>query len=154
HAREWYEKCLSAAQGIEKARIEKRMNELGASPQGRSKKERWISYDATYKASTVWAGCIELPALLAGVGRLHGESAFSTGAEPGAHIVIDLGYVKNVSRVEIENRRNCKQGEEQRARDLTLWLSTSPTERGKPAWRAPDIVPMWNAVLPQVTSAR
>ena len=98
----------------------------------------WISRDASYTASSVYAPFSPLPSLLTCEGRLYvynvaGKNdtfAFHTKIEPNPHIIINLGMNKTIHEIIIKNRKDF----ESRAKGLTLWLSSDSTERGEKVW--------------------
>lgn len=143
-----------------------KQREPSPKPEGKSApapaRETWISQQATYTLSSTGDGVVALPSLLTGDDPER-EYAFHTqGGEAGAHIVIDLGDVKQVTRLEIVNRRD--PALYSRAKGMQLWLAVPrpsdggrfplPPDFGREVWTAAEGLPVYQVQLPQPTSAR
>ncbi|HUE70865.1 MAG TPA: FlgO family outer membrane protein [Pirellulaceae bacterium] len=108
---------------------------------------RVVSKGATYTVSSRYEGIKPLDSLLSddddaysspgGVsGSARGKGgfwAFTTGNEPGAHIVIDLGRACVIEGLHIANG-NETPAATARAKDLTIWVSSEAGSRGTKVW--------------------
>src|SRR6185503_11075372 len=83
--------------------------------------EAWISREATYTVSSTGEGVSALPSLLTDDDPDVEYAVHTRGGEAGAHIVIDLGAARKVTRLEIINRRNPALYD--RAKGIRLWLA-------------------------------
>lgn len=112
---------------------------------------RWVSQDATYRASSHWRQWKEMPALLTGKGQLYGgEFAFHTNREKSPHIVIQLRQTVAIRRIVVENRRGHGQ---ERAKGLMILTSTD-AKQWKRVWTAGAGQPAWIIDLPAPVTAR
>jgi len=130
-----------------------------AKPEVKKLDEKWISKDATYTVSSLVRNFPPLPSLLTCEGKLYGEGkdlcAFTTSeGDKDAHIIIDLGSLKTITKVYIENR-NLNSGIASRAKTLTMWLSETQTfDMDKPIWKATEGQAEWTIPLQKPTKAR
>lgn len=119
----------------------------------KANEDQWISKDATYTASSA-TSLSKLPTLLTDGGIHLGEFAFHTKerGDKGAHIIIDLGKRKSVTRIWIENRR--RPDMHQRADGLTVWVSNEAGKRGVKLWQAKEGAAEWTIKLPRKLAVR
>jgi hypothetical protein len=123
-------------------------------------KAKWISKDATYKASSMYkGGDVSLakpsPALLSYEGpRLHRNFNVHTQntTEKNPHIIIDLGKLKTINRIYIENRTGG--GMEKRATELTVWISPYEKFNQRFIWQAEEVKTAWTVDLEKPEKAR
>jgi hypothetical protein len=110
---------------------------------------QWISKNATCTASSVYAGFSPGPNLLNGKGGGYhdDELAFHTETEDNPYIIIDLGAVHQITRVEIVNRRNNDASLQERAKTLTMWVSVMPDGPWTKQWSATSGEKEWDADL-------
>lgn len=110
---------------------------------------QWISKTATYEQSSVMADFNgDRDKLLTGE-SFAGEFAFHTQQEKGANIIIDLGQVRTVKGLEIENRQNPAFYD--RAKTLAVWTSIDKVNWTE-TWAATEAQGLW-AVLVLGTGA-
>lgn len=112
---------------------------------------KWISGDASYTVSSTFRRQRPLPALLAGKGDLHyGEYAFHTERQANPYIIITLKQASPIKRIVIVNRGS---GVDQRARGLTVWVSTD-RKRWNRIWTARSVESCWRIDLKTPVSAK
>jgi hypothetical protein len=126
--------------------------------------EAWISREATYVVSSTGEGVLALPSLLTDDDPEVEYAVHTKGGEAGAHIVIDLGAVKKVTRLEIINRRD--PALHNRAKGMQLWMAAPRPMRdddvrfplqpdfGREIWTAEEGLARYQVKLPQPVIAR
>lgn len=133
-------------------------------PSTKPAKEVWLSRNATYTLSSTGDGTVPSPTLLTD-DQPDLEFAFhSRGGEGGAHIVIDLGVDKRITRLEIINRRSPSLYGRAIGLQLTLAKDPSRNQRsssfpigpdfGPVAWTASEGLAEYQVQLPQPVVAR
>ena len=134
-----YQEALPGLSGLQKVTVTKRISEVTRL----KSTEQWISKNARYIVSSVHYIFKPKPSLLS-YEKSVGDFAFHTkldGLNP--YIIIDLGQVKTVTKIYIENRGGRA---DRRAAALTVWLANG-TRFGKPVWRAPETRGEWTISL-------
>jgi hypothetical protein len=125
--------------------------------------ESWISRDATYAVSSTGEGVLALSSLLTEDDPEREYAVHSQGGEAGAHIVIDLGSVKQITRLEIVNRRD--PALYARAQGMQLWLASGrsgaddsrfplPPYFDRAIWTAEQGLALYQVKLKQPAHAR
>ncbi len=113
---------------------------------------RWISEQATYKASSQHDRYAALPGLLnGGKGLYDGAFAFHTASTGPGNIVIDLGKPMLVSRMWIKNRTDCCS---KNAKGMTVSFSLEPKVSGRAVWTAQKPEAEWTVKLGEAKWAR
>ncbi len=115
----------------------------------------WISKNATYTASSVYAGQSPLPSLLTGEGKLYiytdgSQYAFHTEIQDNPSITIDLGDTKTVERIYIKNRK----GYGHRSKGITAWVSSDRAIRGEQVGVSDELLDDYTMPLPIPQRAR
>ncbi len=169
----WYTNALPVLSGLGKLKVEVRLKSLPKvagveRPAGEkveaktesvaSTEKRWISKNATYIASSIQPGFDPMPALLNGERPAHrggGEVvgfSFHTKEEENPFIVVDLGRTCRIENFEIVNRNHRDAGD--RARTLSMWVSSESTGPWTEAWKAAKAESMWSEKLPVPATGR
>ncbi|MEM7391533.1 MAG: discoidin domain-containing protein [Verrucomicrobiota bacterium] len=114
----------------------------------------WISEEATYTVSSVYADYHPLPTLLNGEKEpLHGQYSFCTlEQEPDSHIIIDLKRIKKVKKIFIVNRLTPEIYD--RAETLTAWFSKTKSFKDEAIWNAEKGQEDWTIDLEEFVKAR
>ena len=169
HSSFYYQQALSALAGLEKARVEKILEEIADLPPARP--ESWISRDATYVVSSRYNNVETLPSLLSADDNVHGgpvrgsgasRYAFYTKYEHGARIVIDLGQVRRITRVQIVNRlftedewrKDYAKWAFGRTGNLHLWVSSDASSKGQLVWSTKSPETGWDIRLQKPINGR
>jgi hypothetical protein len=147
HAADLYLRVRSSLEGLAQKRVDARLVAI----------EKWHSKDATYTVSTVNGEYDRkyppLPTLLNNVDQFHthdGSGFAFIITDRNAHVVIDLKKEVAVARLYILNRN----GSQQRAQGMRVFLSNSPGSRGEVIWQAPDRANEWNVLLDRLYVGR
>jgi hypothetical protein len=159
HAAAWYAKGLEGMSGLEKTRAEKRIALAEAEEKwgaDEADKPHWISKTANYTLGSTDAkegNHVPLPNLLDGTGGGYqdNEFAFHSAFEDQPFIIIDLGALNRVRRIEIVNRRNQLI---ERAATLAAWASAKPDGPWISIWQAEKAEKEWMIDLPGPVVAR
>ena len=124
--------------------------------------EAWISREATYTVSSTGEGVLALPSLLTDDDPDAEYAVHTRGGEAGAHILIDLGAARKVTRLEIINRRD--PALYNRAKGVQLWLAAPrrdsdarfplPPDFGREVWTAEEGLARYDVRIPQPVIAR
>jgi hypothetical protein len=115
----------------------------------------WISEDATYTASSVYAGESPLPSLLTGEGRLYiykdgSQYAFHTEIQAAPSITIDLGSMRTIERIYIKNRK----GWGKRSKGITAWVSSDSATAGEQVGTSDELLDEYTITLSRPRKAR
>lgn len=115
----------------------------------------WISENATYTVSSVYAGQSPLPSLLTGEGRLYiytdgSQYAFHTEIQDNPSITIDLGDTRTVERIYIKNRK----GYGSRSKGITAWVSNDRAIKGEQIGMSDEVLDEYTMTLSRPQRAR
>lgn len=159
HAATWYLKGMSGLSGLEKTLAEKRIATAAAEEKqgtAEANQPQWISKTAKYTVGSTDANSgnhVPLQKLLDGTGGgyQNNEFAFHTAFEDNPFIIIDLGMLDRIQRIEIINRRD---HEIERAKTLAVWVSAKPDGPWIAVWQAEKAEKEWTVDLPGPVTAR
>ncbi|MCJ8330558.1 MAG: discoidin domain-containing protein [Lentisphaeria bacterium] len=116
---------------------------------------KWISQKATYKASSQYQGP-PLASLLSFEDNI-ADYSFHTDEEDQPNILIDLGKVMALSRIEIQNRwfpKNESRKVRNRSKELTVWAASKEKGVYKELWNSPHGKIYYQVDLPKPVKAR